>query len=963
MATGRKRPLFNSPRGRRKMAHFSTRKEATLDIREIRVDQFGCWQDVILNSLPTGLCAIHLDDGGRPQEFSHFLFEVVYGFSDHKTAAGGAVLFDDGEETVWIDRQISSRGNASLRAKHNGELGDAALLLESATAGIDDMLASRFFLPAGEHDTAANWRWLGTQTELQTRLLHPKPVVQQTSRTVVPDAHRPSPAEQLQQHLQDLETQSRSLREQITARRGYLDRVAEHAESKPKPQLTAGEIDDELRMLQRQQFPLQQALDMAGRWKKWKTLSNQPKDPSDHLPELQEAFERYRACEAEKEPHLRVLRGAGQAKRPRSKHASARKALARLLEQASWVRDMTTSLPAADTPIWSDRDWDIRRTAEFVQLAEVNSQAAEQELRRFTESHDETWLHEEPLTVLRTEIAEDSPLADAPLNEQLDELKRRRIWIERDYECLLEDPSISAPVRMWISVLLVLSVFALFGTLLVVSPAAQLTLVALGLSGMVAAGAIRMSLDKRAAARLRRTVDRLSQLDREIADIAEELWDEEKTQRQRAERAGILQQKSQLQEAVVAANRRLDSAERAFREMLVARGRPSSLSPDQALNELQTRNRTPRFPQVPNSSPRWKRWIKSSQKILRHFGEPSHHEDPQQLLLQLEDLAARLRADRADGNADAFLDAPIADRRQVAKQELKKLDKRQQAILRRTKTHDVFELESAVEKAVRRAERRQEAEAIYQELSLALDTLEDGVEIRELLEMYAAPELEQKIAELETYQAELIELRQASEQQHDDQSAREISAAEAEVQQLSHQLERVTEEIQETKSDLAKAHDTPPETTSEVIEEVVTPPPPPQQHGYLAQLTGNRFDNLQLQVEEQQVALSHHATGEEHRFPFNSIEAELAWLSLRLQLTAMIRQARQVQTLPLLVWADRIFSTRHAARVFHVLQEANQTGMQIIFLSGEQTTVNQLVDGGASTVRIGLKETPISNVS
>ena len=195
-----------------------------MDIREFRIDRFGCWQDVTVNSLPKEVTVIHLDDGGRPEDLSAFLHHVLFGFdADHHTASGGALIFDDGTNTLTLDRQTTSNGSTHVHATWNGtRMEDIAPFIDRASASLAPQLAERFFLPTEGLDQTwslvnrssqrrlidpithrnsprGSWEWLMEQPELQRRLQlhhhaanekHARVVRDHTNRTINPHAKR-----------------------------------------------------------------------------------------------------------------------------------------------------------------------------------------------------------------------------------------------------------------------------------------------------------------------------------------------------------------------------------------------------------------------------------------------------------------------------------------------------------------------------------------------------------------------------------------------------------------------------------------------------------------------------------------------------------------------------------------------------------------------------------------------------
>ena len=118
-----------------------------MDIRDIRIDRFQCWQQVAIASLRSGLNVIHLQDGGRPADFLRFLHGMLFGFpmSNDQAELGGSLVVEadgstwelhrfhqrDGQRRrqLWRDGQLQRRPLASLPKLRAGLPADLAALL------------------------------------------------------------------------------------------------------------------------------------------------------------------------------------------------------------------------------------------------------------------------------------------------------------------------------------------------------------------------------------------------------------------------------------------------------------------------------------------------------------------------------------------------------------------------------------------------------------------------------------------------------------------------------------------------------------------------------------------------------------------------------------------------------------------------------------------------------------------
>lgn len=923
-----------------------------MDIREIRIDQFGCWQDVAVHSLPQGVNLIHLDDGGRPADFSRFLYGVIFGFEDHKTHAGGAITFQDGEAAVTIDRQMSSRGISALRTKRNGQLQQESRFLEAqAQASIDPRLAARFFIPV-DPDVAANWTWLRAHPALIRQLMdqesasQPNPELRSVDQLFVRDDSA----------IRGLRSERNRIALQLEECSNRLESAVQLESQRPAPKLTLAEIEDELRMLRSQQVPLKEALLLVDKWKNWNKL-RQPEGDDNDVEALREAFAKYKSSEKQKRKYQRVLTQRSP-KKSRTKVSNTRErprdtqelAVRRLLEKRDWVLKVSAESLRPDVVDPSAcGSPEIRHAVGLVRAAQEASERAERALRVFTAKTGFDWseLDASP-SVSRSEISADSPLADAPLSEQLEELKRRRVWVEQEYQCLLGRQSLSSQVRLWVAILFVLSIASLFGTLVVVSHVGQFVLIAMGLSGMASSGAIKMSLEKRAARKLRRAQDRLHQIDREIALVTEELWDEEEAKGLAAAREEQRIEAGHLQAKIAEANRRLDSAELAFREMLIAKGMSPTLSLDAALqHERYLSDGQADLAREP-TNPKLARWVKAARKHIRRLEGECHSDAPTDLLATLDLILTRYhRRDQVAIPKRRPRDHSEAEKKRAARRELHRLDKLQHSILRRARVHDVYELESAIEKSERRNETRRKWQQLDRELSLQLDTHEDGREIRDMLEMYDAPELQRRSDELEQHRSELESMRRRQASTTPDlQLDCNVVDLQAEFAALQTQLASTESKLHELEA-AEQSHGKVAVQQHRVIENRKP------RFAFLQRMTGGRFDSMYWS--DDRLLLANQETNQVLTPAEDSEESRLAWLALRLRLATTKRVASGQESLPLVLLADDLFTTKYAAAIYDVLATVEQNGLQILLLSGEQNVVNHLVDAGASAVRIGLR--------
>lgn len=930
-----------------------------MDIREIRIDQFGCWQDVVVNSLPLGMNVIHLDDGGQPVEFSRFLHGVLFGFEKgRKLSAGGALVFADADEMVSVDRQISSRDKARLRVKRDGrvvENSDRAV--RQLQALMEPMLASRVFVPASDVRPQEHWQWLAKQPNLTGKLVKASPKQSPPLREIAD----PNLAAELENDAHSLTVESNRLRERIETLQTQLAATQVQKTKASAAKFSDAELDDELRMLRHRLEPLEFAVSLADQWRECRSLHS-PKPDLAQLKRWRGVFAKYKNAEQQKESiHQTLLKGrkrrSGSSRSEEisgtSRPSKQRIAVQRLLRQRPWIeRTIEHTDQAISSPI-SSLDAGLRHAAELTIAAKRDADRSEASWERFITETGFDWSdHSTANVMMRREIDENSPLAAAPLTQQLEELKRRRLWIMQEYQCLRSRQTLSSQVRLWIAILFVLSIASLFGTLVVVSHFSQFVLLSLGLAGMASSGATKMALEKRVARLLGKTRDRLSHLDQEITSVTERMWDEEKANGLAAAREQQHNHATTLRDQIVESNRRLESAEIAFREALVSNAFSPSLSPADVLqlNSPEPKWKTNEMPR--SSSPsRLERWKKAARKLIHHIDGECHDVRATALLDQLERIESRWahRSSVTTPTKNTVTSTPVADVRRL-KAELQRLEKIQRKLLKREKMHDVFELESAIEKALNHKKRYARWQRLNRDLKLRIDTHEDGGDARELLEMYDQEELLRRIAAIDAHRKELEELRSQQTRRSmvqpisQDDVQQELLATQDAHADVEVRLKAVSQARLRLKESLPVVESTPSPQPSRLQQQL---------QELLLQLTAGEFDTLNFEGGHFSLC----STQFDRTIPLESKsdEAAVAWLAVRVLLAREL-QASRGQTLAMVVLVDELFATKYAMQVYRTLANLVDEGQQVLMLAASQTTVNQLVDAGVSAVRIGLRE-------
>ena len=252
-------------------------------------------------------------------------------------------------------------------------------------------------------------------------------------------------------------------------------------------------------------------------------------------------------------------------------------------------------------------------------------------------------------------------------------------------------------------------------------------------------------------------------------------------------------------------------------------------------------------------------WVKAAQKLIRRSDDALVSDELHVLLAQLEHLDRRLAAQLLEDSTNQ--DHSREQRRYVireAKREIGRLNKAQQAILHRVKMHDVFELESAIEKAIRRQELHQQWRQLDEEITDQLNACDDGVEVRELLESYDLPELQDRHDELLAHQAELEKLRHVVQS-----SAATSTTATIDEAELIRELEFLNRQLAEAEQTLERLEQQQVEAAAECVRENEELPDkclttkseqPRRRFEYLARLTAGRYDTMRL--DEGQLVLS-----------------------------------------------------------------------------------------------------------
>ena len=922
-----------------------------MDIREIHIDHFGVWEAVHIPSLDAGLNVIHLDDGGRPIDFSRFLHQTFFGYPESHHDISGSLVVREQDRTWRLERERDRHGGVSLTFQDQARPGvDAAVAFQNRFNARRALLAESLFVPTEESEAADRWDWLTQNTELVDQLLgkhNPKVEVNEAL-----EAARESSLQAFGELLERLGKQRERLLEEI----GDLQSRNLRQPQKKKtavPKIDHAELKDELRMWDRQVAPLKRAVELCDQWSELQRLQERISDRKP-IAALRDLWTEYQKLEQEKRYLQESVSARPRSKRKKPKRSSQRE-LRWLLEQRDWVTEIIDSQTNADfeaSEVSRESDDELRHACHLLEVAQKEAASAHRRLNNYAKRTNIDWstlLDEEPAKQF-VEIANDSPIAHEAPEVQLAELKRRRLWIREEHWYLQEHQEVSTQTYVWLAILFTLSIASVFGTLLVVSSTTQWVLASFGLGGMVASGALKLSIELRASRQLNRTKDRLRQIDNEILTLTEQILGEQQDTASSRRRAEERLFALQIQQDAVEANQRLDGAEIAFRELLERCGLPLTLSPSDALRSLSrsTRVRSNERRSGPGGRDRkLDRWVKRARNVIARVDGTRPDDDPIGLITMLELLADEAANEVPASDVGDVIG--VQDEMKRVRLELKRTEKRQRTLLRRAKVEDQFAFEDAVRSADRFEEERRRVQKLQLELSVAIESHDDAEDVREYLQVFDPDELRFRLSEkmqlrdeLEAKMQQLRPDRQASTSETVEVSPaqRELDAVRLELATLETRIRQAMRSAQATA------------VLRNVATKLVSRQPneqPEQEFEFLSQLTAGEWNSIGSRGSE--LVLENDASS----IPLNGSGCEeIAWLAL--QLNAAKRLAQHGNALPVVVLADDLFTSPNAAVVFKTLRRAGADGIQILMLAGNRQLVNQLNEAGAPIVRVGLRE-------
>ncbi len=1016
-----------------------------MDIREINIDRFGCWQDVSVRSFVPGLSIIHLDDGGRPVDFARFVHGVYFGYDEerHEPAAGSVVV--DGELGRWtLQRTRPNNGEGELHVtSRDQQPRERSAILKEIRGSANSAIASRLLLPTQLDDVADAWEWLaetpavlgsisggskesparhpGLRAAAGIKLKRHGKVIERLAverEQLLSEIAELRALQTIEQSAEEEAREQAAARQEAEAKaelqRAREAQLAAEEEARRTPPVKQqpperkisndvfiAELTDELRMLRRQIEPLKTAVSMANQWSELKKLKKRAGSTEEikNLNKLERLLSKVQQLQEERKSY-------DTPKRRRKKRAATPdrgdevRRIRKLLGARRWILEsleepMLELNDELESTRSGDREFDsadeLRHAGFLFEEAKRDSLRLENRLDEFSRRtvFDWTKLLEDEHPPLR-EISPDSAFAQDPPAVQLEELKRRRLWIREEHQWLLDRARLSTHFYVAIAILFTLSVASLFGTLLVVSLTAKWTLTALGIGGMVSSGAIRMALELRTSQQLCRVKDRLSQIDGEIHILTErvlmEKQDAEAVRRRAEEKLYALQ----LQQDVADARRRLDGAETGFRELLDRNGLPISYSPTEADRALRRRaqgddlERTHSIDRRPviasRDDAKLGRWIKAARKAIRPLDSARLSHDPMELLQSLDELLAELEYTRKRPKGSSLgLDR---EQHESVRDELKRIETEERSLLRRAGVDDAFELESAVREARELAGTRRRIETLDRELSVQLETHEDGEDIRDLLETFDGEDLRLRLADrqrnLEETDASLqMYLEPAPElpptpkpvAHLHPEPPRSPEAPEIVVdtprpvktfdrhRQMDLDRLRMRLAVVETRIRRAMRTAQSGAVLRNVARQLLGEPQKEDSLMYLAELTGGRWTDLKPIEKEGSAEAAgfvlSNATQQSALVP-GSQDSAAAWLAVQLNVAVLLKS--RGAGIPLMLLADPLLASPDAARIFAALQLAAKSGIQILLLVGNRQLVNQLSESGTPVVRIGLEE-------
>ena len=915
-----------------------------VEIRKIRAGNAGCWNDVVIESLGQGLNVIHLDDGGRAVDFSRFLHGVLFGFGDvgKQTLAGSVVVCGERDDEWVLERDHPIDSNPTLQIRHRDvSVSDTNSALRRLQGSIDGRVAEYLFVPKHASPAKEGWAWLKKNAAVAGELIaqpQQRPGVSDGRQVVDKLSINPSANERAVENL--AQERERCLSEVTTLRQRLRDVESTKPQRKSTPALIA-ELTDELRSLEMRSRVLAAAEKLADRWTELQELRADPSEPISE--DVDGLLNEYRLLQQEKRGYQQ-LSSVPAKKKPSTKPRRAEiREIERLLNQREWVESATA--PTPETP--EVRYDELHHAGYLFDVALREVQLAQDRMTRFSKQTDFDW--SDLLTVEQptspAEFAEDSPFAHEAPERQLSELKRRRLWLREEHRCLLDQVETTPLLMMWIAILFTLSVAALFGTLLVASTTAQWPLVAFGLCGLVSSGALKLSIDLRTARMLNRAKDRLHRIDCEILTLTQTVLEQQHGKEAARRRAEHKLYAIQLQQDVSDVNRRLDSAESSFRELLALHDLPLHLSPTEASRKLRHRKVRTRSSDGSDDH-KLRRWIQRARDVIRQCEGVRPGKDPLELISRLELARDQLRNTRERSNAIDSSDY-LEEERKEARRQLRRLKKRQSTILERAGVEDVYGLEAAVAKARSWAKKQRRIDSIERELTIAIESDEDPDELRELLEMLDSDDIRLRLSEVQNQLRDTEqELARQQNVAHTD-AGEDIRDDQVRLDQALLQLGLIDTKIRNTVRDAQ---------TSAAFEHVAkavrnrtnffnTTVP------YLAELTNNRWETIRLTASgfELQDSQGNHVSAELGEW------SEVAWLAIQLQAAAKVGLTDHA--VPLVLLVDSLLASSRAAETFDALRRVcEHERWQMFLLVGNRQLANQLAEAGAPVVRLALRE-------
>jgi|GEM_PF-3950014 len=1009
-----------------------------MELRDIRLEQFAAWEHVQIAPLDAGLNVIFLDDDARPIDFSRFLHGVVAGFEPKRgqTTAGSMTFVRRDRASrrsqLWrLDRHARRDGQQTWQIQIDGdEPSTDVALLRQLSGGLPPEYMERLFLPTADLDEtskAERWNWLARQTQLCEDLFATDVEPSQSSPVDHPTL-REMASVSLTSHgrvLEDLGKQRDVLLEKIAEMRAkprqtkQTPKLVSKPIPKPKPppasapkihrevpretteheQHLIADTQEELRQLGLQLPPMRLATELADRWRELKLLQREVSDESKSrtdLDRMKATLSEYQLLEDEKQDYRKTLakpKSSSRSKGRRSDEHTVR----RLLEQRDWVTQ-ACARPVAAYDITSDQYDELRHASHLLQSARRDHERSQRRLAEFARRTSFDWsrLFEDPIARVKSEIAADSPVHREPPPSRLAELKRRRLWVREEHRSLLGRQEFQPQIHTWLAILVTLSICAILGTLLATTSLAQWMMLAFGLGGLVSSGALKLSLELRSSRKLNRAKDRLQQIDAEVLALTEEIMSDKQDDAALRRRAEERLYAIQLQEDATEENRRLDSAESSFRELLDVHGLPLHLSPGELERTLKRRQpksiRSGSSEQRQKGNSRLRKWIKKARDTAERIDGIRPGKDPIDLLSTLEMLFDRLRDQvHSKGGSDRNeVDAQFARQiRNDAREQLRLLEKRQRQLLRRFKVDDQFALESAIETMDLERKKRVRADRLERELATAIDMHDDPEDVREFLDAFDAQSLRTRLSESIRRQTELqaeltrlqaiaskpraplpvetelevpVEAIEESElHEAEVPTVTQVTVLEADPNALELDRLRLQLAVVQTKIRKSLRWSQSAATLRRVAQSLIDRKPAKAKPSassvtmpFLSKLTSGRWQamaktpqGIVLQNGRTQASLSQ-SRGQSHD------DSDLAWLALRLTYAEWLH--KRGRGFPLIFLADSLFDSPNAVRTFEVLRDVAAAGVQCLLLSSDRQIANQLTEGGAPLVRVGLRE-------